>query len=164
MGEVGALSEADVTRYVANKSLVPRITQFLQTLATGTLTEENAELIKASMLTLTEMAKDRRNVITRVRARQFARNMSETLERPYSVNDTLILLGQDDLADFEDPTLESVQTIAQAREEAQARAKERKDSAQKAATSTSAVKFRQKQKDGKIALFDENKKFIGFEE
>lgn len=162
MGEVGALSEADVTRYVANKALVPRVTQVLNSLAKGTITEQNADLLKESIKALTDMAKDRRNVIIRSRARQFSRNMSESLGKPYSVNDTLILLGQDDLADFEDPTLESVQTIEQARKEAMARAEQRKENSK--AASKGVAKFRQKQADGKVALFDENKKFIGFEE
>lgn len=111
MGEVGALSESDVTRYIANPALANRATQYLTKLATGTIPDENAELVKEAMGALTRMAKDRRNVILRKRAKQYARNVTTNLKRPTSINDTLALLGEDQAIDLNDEMLNAPQTL-----------------------------------------------------
>lgn len=118
MGEVGALSEADVTRYIANPALASRASQYLSRIATGTLPDENAELIKESLTALANMAKDRRNIILRKRGKQFARNLTESLGRPTSVNDALLLLGEDTAINPEDMELSMPQTLEAAKEKA----------------------------------------------
>lgn len=87
-------------------------------IATGTLPDENAELIKESLTALANMAKDRRNIILRKRGKQFARNLTESLGRPTSVNDALLLLGEDTAINPEDMELSMPQTLEAAKEKA----------------------------------------------
>lgn len=45
-GERGALSATDVTRYIENKAAAPKIAQWINSAAQGTVTPQNAEFIK----------------------------------------------------------------------------------------------------------------------
>lgn len=125
MGEVGALSEADVTRYVQNKALAPRVAQNINMMMEGTILKENAEALKESLSALQQMTKDRKGLIVRKRASQFARNMSGVLGMPTSTNEALLYLGEDNYV-TDDPIFDAPQTLETAREQLQSKREAKK--------------------------------------
>lgn len=96
-GEVGALTENDVTRYVQDPSLKAVVAQNFRKMSQGTLLPSTAKGLTETLKALAAMDLDRRNAIIRGRAKQFGRNMSNSLGTPTSLNDSLQLLGYDEL-------------------------------------------------------------------
>lgn len=111
MGEVGAMTENDVTRYVQNKALPAQVAQNLLSMSKGTILPETAAYLKESMAALADMYQNRANIIKRKRASQFAANTTEQLGRPTSINDALAFMGEYDAIDEEDPFMSSPLTL-----------------------------------------------------
>lgn len=109
-GEVGALTENDVTRYVQNKALVAQIRQNLLGLASGTLDPRQAKYLTETINAMAAMEKDRKNIVKRKYLEQFARRANEYSGYGYSINDVAYLAGENALINYEDEYMNSPQT------------------------------------------------------
>ena len=80
MGEVGALSESDVKRYVQNPALADKIAAEVVKLQKGTLLPKNAKYLRESLQTIAAVAQDRSRFLKDKFVKQVSRNMDTTPE------------------------------------------------------------------------------------
>lgn len=80
MGEVGALSESDVTRYVGNKAIADNVANEVIKLSKGTLNPKQAKYLQESLKAIAAIAADRDSFLKAKYARQVANNLEVTPE------------------------------------------------------------------------------------
>lgn len=76
MGEVGALSESDVNRYVQNPAVADKVAGEVLKLSKGTLLPKNAKYLKESLQAISAIAADREAFLKGKFVKQVARNLS----------------------------------------------------------------------------------------
>lgn len=124
-GEVGVLTELDVTRYVQNPQIVQSMKDTIAKVLEGKLTEPSYENLMRLADIMEQDAKHRKSEIIKKRATSYSRIMKIPFAEAMS---------------YFDP-----------------------DSAEYKPGEEKTKEIRRKTKDGKIAIFDENKKFLRYE-
>ncbi len=92
-GEVGALTENDVTRYIKDPRISAQVAQTFRKVVDGTLNPSTAKYLKETLQAMAAMDKDRKEFVVSRKAKQFSRNFTNSLKRPTSMNDALYNLG-----------------------------------------------------------------------